>query len=391
MEEKRVVLYMHGGSGNHGCEAIVNSTCHLVKAPLLVLSNSAAEDEKYSLKGLCGLLQERRIEEHRLAHVLYYGWRKLSGDRESYLRYRFGSAQSKGFSPLYVSIGGDNYCYEPLVEELMLANRLLHKRGARTVLWGCSIEPALLEREDVRADMRLYDKIIARESLTAQALRAAGIEKNVSQYPDPAFCLEPEYLPLPEGFDPKNTVGINLSPMVIRQETKPGVTLAAYTALVRHILDTTDLHVALIPHVVWKNDDDRGPLGELYEVYRDTGRVMLLPDASAPQLKGWIARCRLFIGARTHATIAAYSSQVPTLVIGYSVKARGIARDLFGTSNGYVKPVQSLQSPQELIEAFQWLLAGEEEQRGRLRETMPAYLERARAAGAEIDRLWEDR
>ena len=25
--DKRLVLYMHAGSGNHGCEAIVNSLC----------------------------------------------------------------------------------------------------------------------------------------------------------------------------------------------------------------------------------------------------------------------------------------------------------------------------------------------------------------------------
>jgi polysaccharide pyruvyl transferase WcaK-like protein len=39
---------------------------------------------------------------------------------------------------------------------------------------------------------------------------------------------------------------------------------------------------------------------------------------------------RFFIGARTHATIAAYSNYVPTMVLGYSVKSKGIAKDLFG-------------------------------------------------------------
>ncbi len=51
---------------------------------------------------------------------------------------------------------------------------------------------------------------------------------------------------------------------------------------------------------------------------------------------------------RTHATIAAYSTGVPTLVVGYSVKARGIARDLFGTEDGYVLPVQQLKESDEL-------------------------------------------
>lgn len=38
----------------------------------------------------------------------------------------------------------------------------------------------------------------------------------------------------------------------------------------------------------------------------------------------------VFAGARTHSTIAALSSGVPTLSFAYSIKATGINRDLFG-------------------------------------------------------------
>ena len=31
MKEQKLVMYMHAGSGNHGCEAIVNSVCHMGK------------------------------------------------------------------------------------------------------------------------------------------------------------------------------------------------------------------------------------------------------------------------------------------------------------------------------------------------------------------------
>ena len=54
------------------------------------------------------------------------------------------------------------------------------------------------------------------------------------------------------------------------------------------------------------------------------------------ELKGFIARCRFFVGARTHATIAAYSSCIPTFSVGYSIKAKGIAQDIFGTYKNYV-------------------------------------------------------
>ena len=62
------------------------------------------------------------------------------------------------------------------------------------------------------------------------------------------------------------------------------------------------------------------------------------------------------MGARTHSTIAAYSSGVPTLVIGYSVKSRGIATDLFGTTEGYVLPVQEIRDTDSLIKAYEQMM-----------------------------------
>lgn len=70
--ENRIVMYLHGGSGNHGCEAIVNSTCHMLKdIPKQLVTNSEQEDRKYTLEPLCDILQERKIAEHFFAHVWY--------------------------------------------------------------------------------------------------------------------------------------------------------------------------------------------------------------------------------------------------------------------------------------------------------------------------------
>ena len=66
----------------------------------------------------------------------------------------------------------------------------------------------------------------------------------------------------------------------------------------------------------------------------------MINDKNCMEIKGIISKCRFFIGARTHSTIAAYSTCVPTLAVGYSIKARGIARDIFGTEDNYVVPVQ---------------------------------------------------
>ncbi|MBP3476255.1 MAG: polysaccharide pyruvyl transferase family protein [Lachnospiraceae bacterium] len=387
----RLVMYLHGGSGNHGCEAIVNSTCHMIEdIPKLLVTNSEKEDKYYSVAPLCDILQERKIAEHFFAHVWYYVWRMVFHDPESFMRYRFRDVLKKNLAPLYVSIGGDMYCYELSKKEAIVANSTFNRAGAKTVLWGCSLEPELLKDPEVVADMKRYALITPRESITADALKAAGVVENVKLYPDPAFSLQPEKINLPTAFQVGNTIGINISPMIVRNETVEGITVSNYKKLMDHILQTTDYSIALIPHVMWNYNDDRLTLAELYEDYKDNDRVILFEDMSCQKLKYIISQCRAFIGARTHATIAAYSSMVPTLVVGYSVKARGIARDLFGTEENYVLPVQNLSESEELIKAYDWIMEREEQIRGRLETVMPDYCESAKQAGEELRKLWQE-
>ncbi|SFU66750.1 polysaccharide pyruvyl transferase family protein [Butyrivibrio sp. INlla21] len=381
-----IVLYMHAGSGNHGCEAIANTTVKMIaekrrqegistKLPVFIVTNSAEEDRKYSLgklekKGLCTIVEENHIDRHFFDHLIYYIYRKLSGDEESFLRYRFkdaGIAFNEALErcegewdnthrPLAISIGGDNYCYPEMLSDLILAHNVFIDRGFKTVLWGCSIEPDSLKDKNLLDDMKAFDLIYARESITYNALKDAGIEEEILFLEeDPAFKLDTKEPKEKEGFVPGKTIGINLSPMVQDRESTPGITMKNYTNFIDHVLKETDLNIALIPHVVWPTNDDRKPLSELFSLYKDTGRVVMIDDCSAEELKGYISKCCFFIGARTHSTIAAYSSKVPTLVIGYSVKSRGIATDLFGTYENYVLPVQELKEEDSLIKAYEFL------------------------------------
>ena len=396
-DSKNVIFYMHAGSGNHGCEAIVTSTLDMIKDKKLspsVVSNDAEEDRKYILgeyeKGdICKLIQENHIDEHFLSHVVYYGYRKLTGDKEAFLRYRFRNMLSEvkksrvsGNKALAVSIGGDNYCYPEMVNDIILSDRMLHKRKLDTVLLGCSIEPKSLEggeSKELFEDLNSHKLIIARESITYNALLGAGIDRNkLRLFPDPAFTLETEEVILPKEFEEGNTVGLNISPMVLNLEKKDGVLFNSYRDLVKHIIDATDMQIAFIPHVVWDRNDDRIPLRKLYEEFKDTGRVCIIEDDNCKRLKGYISKCSLFIGARTHATIAAYSSYVPTLVIGYSVKSKGIATDLFGTYDRFVLPVQELEESAQLLERFEWLRVKSGDIKEHLKLVIPEYIENAR-------------
>ncbi|MCQ2548443.1 MAG: polysaccharide pyruvyl transferase family protein [Lachnospiraceae bacterium] len=384
LNKEKVVLYAHAGSGNHGCEALANTLCNLIDNQVVLVTNSVEEDQSYSLKDLVkskklGIVPEKNIRANKLAHIFYYGYRKLTGDRESFLRYRFRNVLRDNSCEWNLSIGGDNYCYDSMVNDMILSNSMFCHNGGKTALVGCSIEPELLQREDVRKDMERYSAIFARESITYEALKETSIQTKLFLIPDSAFSLAKKELPLPAGFQPGNTVGINISPMIIDSEKEAGITLKNYKKLVQYILDTTDMSVALLPHVVWDRNDDRRAIAKLYEGFESNERVVVIGDHSCEELKGFISRCRFFIGARTHATIAAYSTQVPTLVVGYSVKAKGIAKDLFGTYENYVLPVQDLKEEGQLIQSFNWLQENEMKMKEQYAKCMQEYIDRAKS------------
>lgn len=371
----KYVMYPHGGSGNHGCEAIVRSTVKLIGNETTLFTNKIEDDHKVGLQDLCKLdVAEKPIKSGGLSHLCAIFRNKVLGQADAFDRLVFQHIVETAKKTDYVlGIGGDNYCYDT-PEFIYLVNRMVDEAGLKRILWGASVEPEAID-ERMLQDLRGYYKIWARESLTYQALLDKGLTQTFL-LPDPAFVLDRKDLPLPDGFVEGNTVGINVSPMIIGYEKSQGVALQNYVNLLKYIIEETDMHVALIPHVVWSHNDDRKPLSQLYEMFKDTGRVVMIEDHNAMELKGYIARCRFMVVARTHASIAAYSTQVPTLVVGYSVKARGIAKDIFGTEENYVLPVQSLTHENELVKGFQWMMDHEADIKTYYAEMMPNYIEK---------------
>jgi polysaccharide pyruvyl transferase WcaK-like protein len=255
----------------------------------------------------------------------------------------------------FLSIGGDNYCYgeQPGIYEI---DRCIKKAKKKLVLWGASIGEEDLSPAKIE-DLKGFDLILARESLTFDILKKNGIV-NVKLCADGAFTMDKEELPLPEGWQEGNTLGFNFSPLVWKKNKD---SFQAAKNLVQHILDTTNMAVALTPHVIEPGNDDFECLTAFYEEFKTTGRVLLLPnDLNAIQYKGYIARMRFFIGARTHATIAAYSNFVPTMVLGYSVKSKGIAKDIFG-SERLVLGLEKISNTELLIASFEELQRDEHE------------------------------
>lgn len=387
----RIVLYYHGGSRNHGCEAIIRATAKIFNEKLLTYAMYPNEDKEYQLDRVVELLydKEDQIKKPSIKYYLSAIDQKVFHKTVTNTYFRWNTFfKNVERGNVYLSTGGDNYCYTDL-DKLSDYNYLIKKKGGKTVLWGCSIEPDNI-KGNVIQDLKRYDLIVAREPITVAALYSAGIKDNVVQFPDPAFQLNKINLPLPEGFLEGNMVGLNLSPLIMSCEKEEGITLKNYLFLIDYILTETNMGIALIPHVVKGGSNDLKILKQIKDQYKHENRVILFQDYNCEEIKGFISRCRFFIGARTHSTIAAYSTCVPTIVVGYSVKARGIAKDIFGTYENYVLPVQNLYYEQDLCNQFLWLVKEEKQIKDYLKKKMPEYCASVLSAAKRVNLLLED-
>ena len=389
----RYAFYSHGGCENHGCEAIVRTLSAMIKEAcpestiklytLDAQSDKSGDlpniDESEEFNYIRPVLKTTTAQKIKLS-LLSRKSQKLADEYFYSLSCRNSSLKK---NDIYISVGGDNYCYGD-GHAAVAINRELKKLGKKTVLWGCSIGEDNLTDDKIK-DLKTFDLIVTRETLTFETLKNHGIDKNTVLYPDPAFTLDvdenaAELFEIKEG-----SIGFNISTMVENLSDSVDTFEKTCADFIKELLNRTDKNIVLIPHVTRKIWGDLEPLQFLANYFRDNNRVQLIPSTlTAAQYKSIISRCDMFIGARTHATIAAYSTCVPTLVIGYSVKSRGIAKDIFGTDEGLVIPVSEITDVKKMIQAYEDFLKKKESYRKHLEEFMPSYIERAKSSINEL-------
>lgn len=384
MEHKDLIMYAHGSAYNHGCEAIVRASTDLLsleRAKTILFSNNIKGDLDFGLDQLANILP---VQETPVGHTSPLGYlyriRAHLHKNHTQLYYRyFGQKQYQylyGHGDIALSIGGDNYCYESALTALEVRNYWLNKKGTKTILWGASLTEDLLSTE-VIDDLNRYSLITVRERMSYDMLKAHNVATEIVLAPDPAFALAIEDTPWPDGKEHNNVVGINTSHFVGQLSATTGSGVQNYVNLIKWVLNETDMEIALIPHVFFPEDpgnNDLLDIQKLMELLPKSDRIMVLTGKyNCCQLKSLISKCRFFVGARTHATIAAYSTGIPTLVVGYSTKSIGIARDLFGTDEGYVCSVQNMTDDHMLLTAFQKIYLRESELRQHLVSFMPEY------------------
>lgn len=360
----KILLYYHGGSYNHGCEAIVRTLCQIFAEDELILySFNSQADREYGLDKVLTIKQclPCKKKYNFFEKVLIYFRLKQHG-AECYIE------MLKENVDWAFSIGGDNYCYSDQPQELAYINKKLNARGIKTALIGCSIDLEVLERKSVIKDLKNYQVIVARESLTYDALLQKGLT-NTALAPDTAFVL-----PAKSGDfqldEQKKWVGLNISPLVVKKNDK---VYENYVSLARYIIKCTDYNIALIPHVTVAWDSDKETIERIYGELNETERVVKVPEQDCEKIKNIVSQCKFIVCSRTHVSIAAYSQCIPTLVVGYSIKSKGIAKDLFGTYKDYVVSAKEMQDKQVLVGLYCKMVEQEQEMRKKLQEFMPGY------------------
>jgi len=172
--------------------------------------------------------------------------------------------------------------------------------------------------------------VFARDPLSLTVARQLAPEADVRQVIDVAFALLYDR-PAPRTGGPVR-VGINVSGLLMsggyssNNDYGLGFDYPAMTrALIAAFLAMPDVDVSLIAHVNapgLPRDDDGAAIDRLALEFPRATRV---PDFASPSAaKSFIAGLDFMIGARMHATIAAYSAGVPVIPISYSRKFEGL-------------------------------------------------------------------
>ena len=388
---------------NRGCEAIVRGTIALFRKEASddrFISNYFTEEKctdaqretdpaiihrpfpflkRYSLPWFQDRL-ERRVFRRTVSRVVSQTMRSSLKEADAVLM-----------------LGGDTFSLDYSGTDIYFGlSRLAMTHNLPVAIWGASIGPFTSDPEYERwatGRLRKLSLLCARETETLAYLDSIGLKENVILTADPAFHLEPSACELPAAIElalKEGCVGINLSPLMHRYIHNDGLTsfeksLSAWIRIaadtVRNLLNQFSGPVLLIPHVISETGDvyrdDYLFLCKIAQLVQAPERVLVLgPNLNAAQTKYVIGRVRMFAGARTHSTLAAISSGVPTICLGYSMKARGITKDVYGHLDWLVKG-QDLVNPSILCERLVSLGNQESAIRLHLERVNPVFRQRA--------------
>ena len=353
-ENNLFILAGNGPYDNRGCEAIVRGTTEILrthyKSPSFLNVSHFKTNEQF----------EKQCSDEidsSIIHKKTYNSNKifsLEGFHNNMLKVVSTSQYKKAIykemfpdiinAKAVLSLGGDNYSLDYGIPKMFTyLDDIVLKYNKPLIIWGASVGPFEKNPEYEKYMVEHLKKItgiFVRESYSLKYLQDKGLIDNVFKVADPAFLMEPikpKEIEIEEG-----AIGINFSPLMAKYTTGGDVQewIRMASNIILAISKKTSRKIYLIPHVTNPNSNDFYFLSEVTKLINiDDCNISLIPPIyNAAEIKWVISKMHIFAGARTHSTIAALSSNVPTLSFGYSIKAKGINSDIFGNNQFCVEP-----------------------------------------------------
>ena len=380
---------------NHGSEAIVRGTVE-------ILRRTFQEPRIVSVDLLHYPYTQVQESDEGISHrPLYYP--KPGSCQKLFFQISMGLLTRENAYKLYVRrilpemqeadavlfLGGDGFINKPYYPIACAHQALRLKKTA--VIWGASIGPfggSSLYRRRVFRHLKMLSGLFVRETATQAYLADNGVSRNVYLADDPAFVMEPEEPPdraFVEQF-PQGAIGVSLSRLFLRRTRyKDDLERGVYQII--EAIRQLGRPIVLIGHCVSDNSNDHELLDTLLQNNTSCwSDIICLPRfMPAAQIKWAISRLHCLVAARTHATIAAFSSCVPTVSLIYSFKGLGINQRLFGGLRHAVTKEDC--SVQAIVEKVEFVLTHHGEIRRILQEKMPDVEAGSMRAGEYLRRI----
>lgn len=392
----KFLLVGNGPYFNRGCEAITRGTTKIIRDAIGQAEFVSIDfGGGYSFQETDPDILHRPISITRFSKMWFVqNFLRTIGSSRTWLP-EIGNHISECDAVL--ALGGDNFTmdYGSLRAHLSVID-YVNSYDRPLVIWAASMGPFDKKgpkyEQTVAKKLKICSAILVREKMTQEYLASIGVEDNVRYVTDPAFVMDP-IRPKSIGISADtlgNSIGLNFSPLMAKYLTSGNIqaTIDLVIEVVGGLLAKYNRPIILIPHVFKKGNSDYELLSKVFQEFKSNSQVFLLSEElSAKEIKWVISRVRCFLGSRTHSTIAALSSSVPTLSLAYSMKANGINRDIFGHSDYVVFP-QSL-SPQIIIDKVGLLLQKRSEIHEYLENKMPVMKKSAFLSGKYLREIMD--
>lgn len=335
---------------NRGCVALTISSIYLIDKALrgqqleykiFILDSNIRHQAKYSI-----WLLDKEIVVYPISYPIGIGlvdWGKIIMNVPELIKsirtflksdYIFDIGQGDSFADIY------GYGRFSIIDRIHKLARLFHKPYCLLPQTIGPFKDLRIQKKAVKS-IKKASVVMARDKMSFDFVKEYVPEQfMVKEYIDVAFFLP---------FKKKNFdnhyihVGLNISALLwnggYTRNNQFGLK-CDYRKTVRSIIDyflrLDNVFLHLVPHVVGGErgiENDYEVSFDLYEVYNNNHLVLAPLFLSPIDAKSYIAGMDFFIGARMHATIAAFSSGVPVVPMAYSRKFNGLFVDTLQYDN----------------------------------------------------------